>query len=188
MNVPLQIAAPHVALSEADESTIREASAKLERFWDRITSCRVEIDMPRRRGRTGLLYNVRIDLGVPGGEIVIKRQPQDSLLEAVQDAFKAAERRVRDQARKMRGDIKLDRASPRGTVTQLLPWQGYGFITTPEAREVYFNRSSVLDGAFDRLKEGTDVRFAEEPGEHGPQATAVAITRRRRGGHREPAT
>jgi cold shock CspA family protein/ribosome-associated translation inhibitor RaiA len=186
MNVPLQIAARDVALSEADESTIRNASARLERFWDRITSCRVEIDMPRRRGHTGLLYNVRIDLGVPGGEIVIKRQPQESLLAAVQDAFKAAERRVQDQSRRMRGDIKLDRASPRGTVTRLLPWQGYGFITTADGREVYFDRNSVLNGAFDRLEEGTDVRFVEEPGEKGPQATAVARTRRRRGGKREP--
>ena len=188
MDVPLQITTRNVSLSETDESAIHRAAAKLERFWDHITSCRVQVDMPRRRGHAGLLYNVRIDLGVPGGELVIKRQPQETLLAAVQDAFKSAERRIQDQARKVRGDVKLDRASPRGTVTRLLPWEGYGFIGTADGREIYFDRKSVQHGAFDRLEEGVDVRFVEEPGETGPQATTVAITRRRRGGKREPAT
>ena len=187
MQRELQITARDVVLAPAEEQAIREAAAHLETFWDRITSCRVLVEVPRRRGRTGRLYNVRVDLGLPGGEVVIRRQPREELLTAVQEAFKAAERRVQDAARRLRGDVKLDRSAPRGVVTRLLPWEGYGFITDDNGRELYFDRQSVLAGAFDRLEEGMDVRFTEESGEKGPQASTVAITRRRSGGTREPA-
>ncbi len=185
MQLDLQITARDLVLSETDERTIRAAVAHLETFWNRITSCRVLVEMPRRRGRTGRLYNVRIDLGLPGGEVVVKRQPREDLLTAVQQAFKAAERRVQDAARRVRGDVKLDRSDPRGVVTRLLPWEGYGFITDDAGREIYFDRPSVLAGGFDRLEEGIDVRFDEERGEQGPQASTVAVTRRRRGGKSE---
>lgn len=187
MQQELQITVGDVVLAPAEEQAIREAAAHMETFWDRITSCRVLVEVPRRRGRTGRLYNVRIDLALPGGEVVIRRQPREALLTAVQEAFKAAERRVQDAARRVRGDVKLDRSAPRGVVTRLFPWEGYGFITDDNGRELYFDRQSVLAGAFDRLEKGMDVRFAEESGEKGPQASTVAITRRRRGGTREVA-
>jgi cold shock CspA family protein/ribosome-associated translation inhibitor RaiA len=183
----LQITTRDVVLAPADERAIRDAAAHLETFWDRITSCRVLVEVPRRRGRTGRLYNVRIDLDLPGGEVVIRRQPRDTLLTAVQEAFKAAQRRVQDAARRTRGDVKLDRSAPRGVVTRLFPWEGYGFITDDGGRELYFDRQSVLAGGFDRLEEGMDVRFAEAVGEKGPQASTVAVTRRRRGGTRTAA-
>lgn len=180
MQLDLQITARDILLSAAEERAIRDAASHLETFWNRITSCRVLIEMPRRRGRTGRLYNVRIDLGLPGGEVVVRRQPREELLTAVQDAFRAAERRVQDAARRLRGDVKLDRYAPRGVVTRLSPWEGYGFITADDGREIYFDRQSVLQGRFDRLEEGADVRYAEEPGDQGPQATTVSVTRRRR--------
>lgn len=178
MELPLQIATRNTELSPAVEAMIREAAAKLESLWSRLISCRVLVEVPHRRGRTGVRYNVRIDLGVPGGEIVIKRQPQESLVTAIQDAFKAAGRRVQDRARLVRGDIKLDRAAPRGRITRLFPYEGYGFITTDD-QEIYFDRGAVLNDGFDRLEEGMEVRFTEEPGEKGPQASTVALPGRR---------
>jgi cold shock CspA family protein len=86
---------------------------------------------------------------------------------------------VQDTARRVRRDVKLSRHAPRGVVTRILPWEGYGFITDEDGRQIYFDRRSVRGGMFDRLDEGTDVRFAEEQGDQGPQATTVAITRRR---------
>ena len=74
MQLPLQITCRDVELTPAEEASIRESAAKLESFWDRITSCRVVVNMPRRRGHTGQHYNVRIDVKVPGAELVIKRQ------------------------------------------------------------------------------------------------------------------
>jgi cold shock CspA family protein/ribosome-associated translation inhibitor RaiA len=179
MLLDLQITARGLVLSGTEKQAIREAAAHLETFWNRIISCRVLVDKPRRRGRTGQLYNVRIELGLPGGEVVIRRQPREQLLTAVQEAFTAAGRRVQDTARRVRRDVKLSRYAPRGVVTRILPWEGYGFITDEDGRQIYFDRRSVRGGMFDRLDEGTDVRFAEEQGDQGPQATTVAITRRR---------
>jgi cold shock CspA family protein len=59
-------------------------------------------------------------------------------------------------------------------VTRLFPWEGYGFLTSADGREIYFDRRSVLNDAFDRLAEGIQVRYVEESGEQGPQASTVA--------------
>jgi hypothetical protein len=78
MQIPLQITARNVELSEPEEQMIRPAAGKLDLFCDRITSCRVLVDVPRRRRRTGMSYNVRLDLGVPAGEIAITRRARAS--------------------------------------------------------------------------------------------------------------
>jgi len=57
----------------------------------------------------------------------------------------------------------------------LFPKQDYGFLETPDGREIYFHRNSVLHPGFDRLEIGTEVRFVEELGQEGPQASTVAI-------------
>jgi cold shock CspA family protein len=60
-------------------------------------------------------------------------------------------------------------------VSKLFPDEGYGFLETPDGREVYFHRNSVLGADFDRLSIGTEVRFAEEEGEKGLQASTVTV-------------
>jgi hypothetical protein len=71
------------------------------------------VEMPRRRGRSGRLYDVHIELGVPGELILVKWQSRENLLTAIQQAFKAAERRVQDAVRRTRGDVKLTAPRPR---------------------------------------------------------------------------
>jgi cold shock CspA family protein len=179
MQIPLQITARNLELSEPEERMIRQAASKLDVFWDRITSCRVVVEIPHRRRRTGLSYNVRLELSVPGDTLAITRRPRAGLETAVQEAFDAAQRRLQDEARRTQGRVKLDRTAPRGTVTRLLPFEGYGFITAADGHEIYFDRNSVL-GGFDRLEEGVEVRYSEEPGEKGPQASTVALGGQRR--------
>jgi cold shock CspA family protein len=53
--------------------------------------------------------------------------------------------------------------------------EDYGVIMTPDNREIYFHRNSVLNEEFDKLEEGTEVRFHEESGEQGPQASTVKV-------------
>jgi cold shock CspA family protein/ribosome-associated translation inhibitor RaiA len=179
MELPLQIATRNFELSPADEQMIRDAARKLDAFAGRIVSCRVLLELQSRRRQTGNRYHVRIDLALPGNEIVIKRQSEATLLTAAQEAFKAAARRLQDRVRKQRGDIKLTRSAPHATVTRLLPWEGYGFLTTPDGREIYFDRHSVLQEGFDRLEVGAEVRYVVEPGDKGPQASTVALVTRR---------
>jgi cold shock CspA family protein/ribosome-associated translation inhibitor RaiA len=183
MELPLQIATRNFELSPADEQVVRDAAAKLESFASRIMSCRVLLELQSRRRRTGDRYHVRIDLVVPGGEIVIKRQSDETLLSAAQEAFKAAGRRLQDQVRKQRGAVKVTHTAPHAVVTRLLPGEGYGFLTTPDGREIYFDRNSVLHQGFDCLEVGAEVRYVAEPGEKGPQASTVALVTRRGSSH-----
>ena len=64
-------------------------------------------------------------------------------------------------------------ASCRGRVTRLYGYEGYGFITAEDGREIYFHGNSVPDDGFDRLTIGTVVRYVEAEGEQGPQASTV---------------
>ena len=70
---------PQIAFRNMDpapelEAAIRKEAARLDRFFNRIVSCRVTIDGPRRREYGGL-YDIRIDLGVPGKELVVEHNP-----------------------------------------------------------------------------------------------------------------
>ena len=182
MNVPLQIAVRNVEVADATKDVIRAHADKLDQFYDRITACRVLVDVPQRHPvGEPIAYNVRIDLTVPGAELVVKRKPRADLMTAIQDAFDAAGRRLQDHVRVQRGDVKRHAApgGGRAVVRRLFPYEGYGFLETPDGGEVYFHRNSVLDGGFDALEVGTPVRYAQEMGDQGPQATTVVARRRR---------
>lgn len=163
---------------------IDEEIGRLERFFDRITSCHVMVEVPNPRHEEGNLYHVRIEARVPGAELVVSREPparqkREELPVAITEAFDAMVRRLEDHVRKLRGDVKTHEEMPHGRVVKLFPYEGYGFIETPEGDEVYFHENSVLDGAFDRVEVGSRVRFAVEEGIEGPQASTVHLLDRR---------
>ncbi len=180
MEIPLQITVRDLSPSDAIEAHIRERAVRLERFHDRIVGCRVVVEAPHRHRHQGVLYHVRIDLTVPGGELVVKRESNEDAYVAVRDAFDAARRRLEDYARRQRGVLKTHGGLLLGRVSKLFPEEGYGFIETPDGREIYFHRNSVLNDGFDRLEIGREVRFSEEPGEQGPQASTVRLAGRNR--------
>jgi cold shock CspA family protein len=184
--LPLRIAVRNTTLSPEAEADLRERAAALGRYYERIVGCVVTIDVPQgRRKSQATEYRVRVDITLPGGEIVINRQPRDELRTAAQDAFSAARRRLEDYARRQRSEVKAHEAQPTGHVSQFYPLAGYGFIAAPDGHEIYFDQKSVLNGAFDRLDVGTEVRFSEEPGEKGPQATTVTLAAQRHVEHQE---
>jgi cold shock CspA family protein len=188
--------------SSSVEEWIRDEAAKLNEFYPRIMSCRVVVELPNRRHKSGSRYHVRIDLTVPGGELVTKREPSlhsswqrtqtnkaakhleihvphRELRQAIDDAFKAMGRQLQDYARRQRGDQKTHEPTPRARVSKLVPAEEYGFLETLGGREIYFHAHSVLGGRFGSLKIGTAVTFAEEEGEKGPQASTVTPVRKR---------
>ncbi|MGH8065188.1 MAG: HPF/RaiA family ribosome-associated protein [Candidatus Entotheonellia bacterium] len=174
MQLPLQITARDISLSEAAEVDIRAKAANLDTYYDGIMGCRVVVEGPVRHHRKGP-FTVRIDLSVPGAELVVDRHADADLYVAIRDAFDAARRRLEDYARRQRGAVKSHEETNLARVSRLFPEEGYGFLETPDGREIYFHRHSVLHPGFDRLAIGTEVRFVEEPGEKGPQASTVAI-------------
>jgi cold shock CspA family protein/ribosome-associated translation inhibitor RaiA len=174
--LPVQIAVHNTQLSPDAEGDIRQRVERLSRYYGRLMSCRVTVDVPQSRRRTdAVLYGVRIDVTVPGGEIVVNHQPRAELATALDGAFKAMRRRLQDYARRQRGAVKAHEPPALATVSEYYPLGGYGFLEALDGKRVYFDRHAVLDNAFDRLDIGTEVRFTEEEGERGPQATTVVL-------------
>ncbi len=180
MRLPLQITYRDMLPSEAVDRVIRERAERLDQFCDRITSCRVVVESRHHHRRQGTLYHIRIDLTAPGDEIVVSRESalhktHEDIYVAIRDAFDAARRRLEDYVRRHRRQLKAHEAAPRGRIVRLDAINDYGFIETPDGREIYFHRNSVVDARFDRLTEGDTVRFHEEAGEEGPQASTVHV-------------
>jgi ribosomal subunit interface protein len=175
----LEITFRNIDASPSVEAKIRERARELERFHDRIVSCRVIIEAPNRR-RHGDLYHVRVDLKIPGKEIVAKRDPpehhaHEDIYVAVRDCFDALHRQLEDQVRRRRGDVKTHETAAHGKVANLIAERDFGFINTSEGSEVYFHRNAVANGGFDKLQVGDEVCFFLHPGEgeKGPQASGV---------------
>lgn len=167
-------------LSPALESRARELAARLEKFSPQIMHCHVVIEAPHRHKHQGELYDVRIDITVPGKEIAIRRtRPADHSHEdayvALRDAFKAARRKLQDYERERRQDVKTHVGLPHGRICELSPERNFGRIEADDGRLIYFHRNSVLGRPFEDLTTGVEVRFAEEPGDLGPQASTVHV-------------
>ena len=137
--------------SAALEAEIRTRIGKLETYCRPIMGCHVLVELAERHHETGNRYHVRIDLTVPGEEIVVAHEAslhataQDVDAEkatkeaepdperkharvAVREAFDIARRRLQDYGRRQRGTVKASARQPRGRVAQLFPIDEYGYI------------------------------------------------------------
>jgi ribosomal subunit interface protein len=181
MELPVQVTLRDISPSEAVEGYIRERADKLDAFYDRIMSCRVVVEAPVRHHRKGGPFKVRIDLTVPGDELVVNRQADEDIYVAIREAFDAIRRRLEDYVRRQRGSVKTHEGPLQARVSKLFPEEGYGFLETPDGAEIYFHRNSVLGAGFDRLEIDAEVRFVIEEGEKGPQASTVTVIGKQRG-------
>lgn len=175
MEIPLQITARDIELTDAIKTEITEKAEKLNNFYDRIMRCRVVVECPKKHPHKGKLYNVHIYMTLPGGELAVKRAPNEDIYVSIRDAFNAARRKLEDFAREQRGDVKFHEESPRAVISKLFPAEDYGFLTTSDGLEIYFHAHSVLNKNFRDLDVGMKVHFVEEEGEKGPQASTVTV-------------
>jgi ribosomal subunit interface protein len=166
--------------SQAVEANVREHVEKLDKFHRGIMSCRVIVEQLHHHHHQGNLYHVRVDLKVPGRELVVNRAPgahhaHEDVYVAIRDAVDAMRRQLENHARRQRGAVKAHETQPHGRIAEIYPEQGYGRIETSDGRLVYFHEDSLVDGDFSKLAIGTEVRFSEEQGEQGPQATTLHV-------------
>jgi len=106
MQPTVQITFRDLPKSPAIEENILQRASKLGHLFDKITSCRVLIEAPHRHHHKGKQYHVRIDLTVPGQELVVARDPgryeqHEDAYVAVRDAFGAAQRQLKDYVNKL---------------------------------------------------------------------------------------
>ena len=179
MQIPLKISFENAEPSDVIRATIEHEVERLDKYRHHITGCRVAVIAPSTKHRHGAVYRINILVTIPPHEnIVVSNQPSDDRSHehvdvAIKDAFAAARRQIEALAQRANGQVKLHEAEAHGRVSKISA--DYGFIATPDEREVYFHRNSVIDNAFDRLSVGSEVRFAEEPGEKGAQASTVHL-------------
>ena len=180
MELPVQITFRNLDPSEAIEASVRSRVEKLEKYCHTIIGCRVTVEAPHHHHGAGNLFHVRVEVTVPGEKLVASREPDahhayTDVYVAIRDAFDTMRRRLEDYTRRRRGQEKVHEAPPHGRVVEINPDENYGRIETRDGRLVYFHRDSLLGAEFESLALGAEVRFHEEMGERGPQASTVHL-------------
>ena len=178
VQIPAQISFKNMPPNADIEGRIQQRIGKLERFHDRITSCRVHVEAPQTKDFHGQVYHVRVDITVPGGEVVVNREPgknhaHNDVGVAIRDAFDAAERRLEDFVRRHDpARVKPHAAKLTGKVARLDGEAACGVIIDAAGRELFFPRAA-LTVPWESIAVGTEVRFTEHDGDKGPTAAAV---------------
>ena len=114
MQVPLQIAFRDVGQSDALAADIRKQAARLDRFCDHIVSCRVTLGTVAAHKNQGKLYEVHVDVRVPGDEMASsQKHANEDAHVAIRDAFDTMQRRLEDYVRKQRGQTKRHESANR---------------------------------------------------------------------------
>ena len=180
MILPLQITFRHMDPSPALEARIRELAARFDRFSEHIMRCHVIIEPLPHHQHQGALYDFRIDITLPGAEIAIRHAVRPTTLMRIRtsrsaDAFRAARRKLEDYERKRRGDVKSHVQPALGWICELDTEHDSGRIETEDGRLIYFHQHSMVGDRFQDLRPGTKVRFVEEAGDLGPQASTVQV-------------
>jgi len=179
MRVPMQLQFRGLEPSDFISNSVWDHVEKLEGFYDRMTSCSVTVSAPHHHKHLGKIYQVKVHIYLPGGEIWAStegehNQAHEDVYVCIRDAFQMARRRLEDFIRKQRVMVKSKPNFEKGKVVRLFPNEDCGFISTFDEREIYFHRHAVANGHFDELRIGDRVRFSEELGEKGPQVTSMS--------------
>lgn len=156
MKSQLQITFRNMKSSALIEQWIQAETAKLETFFSQILVCRVAIEMLHRQRKAGKPLHVRIDLTLPGREIIIKHElvagvrpstigegdavvklqrmpPHHDLHVAIHDAFRVAARRIHGIARYRRGNARIRGQHPKAIVRRNRLEQGFSFLQSDDA-------------------------------------------------------
>lgn len=181
MGVESHVSFQNVERSEAVEKDILEKIDHLQKFHPRLVGCRVVVDAPHRDKRKGRLYEVRLDLSVPGRDISVTREAgvnhaHEDIYVAVRDSFDAAKRLLEDRVRKM--DAHRTKRHPEvrhGRLARIFRDDGYAFIECEDGHEVYFDRDSMTKDTWPRLEVGSNLRFKQLDGDKGPYGIQVTL-------------
>lgn len=102
MKIPLQISSRKMTLSDHTVDVIKHKVKKLESFCDKIIACRIMVETPHRHKHHGSLFNISIDISVPGADLVVKKEANQDIFVAIRDAFDAARRQIVQHFKRMK--------------------------------------------------------------------------------------
>lgn len=174
--MPLHIETRNVTLLPEWEARIDEKIASLQQHHPGLVHhFRVTI-IGTQHHRHGL-FEIHLVASIIGDTIVVKHRGE-RVRPTIVECFDALDRQLREYDRKRRQEVKHHEVPPPvvGTIAEIKLQEGYGYITTPDGREVYFHRNAVKNSDMEALAVGDLVEFGEEAGEKGLQATWVRRT------------
>jgi cold shock CspA family protein/ribosome-associated translation inhibitor RaiA len=188
MQVPLELSFHNVEHAQWVEDNIRARVAELESLYGRLVSCRVRVEQRADNQHGTIPPVVRIELGIPGhNDIVVSHEPEHlqrkfqrpDLRNAIHEAFRIAERRLRDlkevRERRTKEPHHDSENQSLGQIAETMPGHDHGFLLTKEGGLLYFHRNAMLSGDLDTLERGDDVYYVEDIGDTGPIATKVRV-------------
>jgi len=105
MNPLTELKKKDVTLTPALEDAIHARAARLGKYCSRIERCTVRVEGSGRHHRQGN-YQVRIDVTLPGAEIIVHKHADANLEQALKAAFQAVGRGLEEQVRISRGFVK----------------------------------------------------------------------------------
>jgi ribosomal subunit interface protein len=184
MEIPMELAFHELETSEFVRAHVRDRVDELQKFHDRIQSVRIAVEAPHRAGDHVIQYRVRVDVRVPGSELVAVSKPSDDSEErqrdayyAVDDAFDKMETQLRRLAGKLRARRKERPHLMSGVVAALDPAAGTGFIEALDGRELYFENGDIRNAEIGDLEPGDSVRFEprDESGSPRPRVDYVRV-------------
>jgi ribosome-associated translation inhibitor RaiA len=100
MHNPVEIVLRGIGQSGALELYIGEEADKLDRVCGHILTCHVVAEALHRPKRQGAQFSVRLNLTLPGTEVVVNREHGEDVYIAVRDAFEAAGIQLKDHMRR----------------------------------------------------------------------------------------
>jgi ribosome-associated translation inhibitor RaiA len=112
MRLPVQIQFHGLAHSDALADSARAHAHKLESFATDLMACRVSFDLTQKHQQQGRAVGVRIDLTLPGHELVVNRVENEDAHVALRDAFDNMRRQLEEVVRKRRGQVKQHATTP----------------------------------------------------------------------------
>lgn len=173
MNIEPVIAFHQIPHSDALEQVILQHIAHLDGMSKHLVACRVTIEAPHKSANgQPLHYRTRLELSVPGQKLIAESEPRpDDHMDAydvVGEAFKKAERQLRDHDEKLREG----RQPNEGMESDLEPGfivalydeitHRYGFVEDADGRRLYFHENALVDVEFDEIEELMAVKFYEK--------------------------
>jgi len=101
MRNPVEITLRGVPRSGALERYVAEEADKLDLDFGRILACNVVIEAVHRPKQQGAQFAVRVNITLPGTEVVVNREHGDDVYIALRDAFQAVRSQLRDHVRRI---------------------------------------------------------------------------------------
>jgi hypothetical protein len=165
--------------SAAAEEAVFEQAARLLRFADWITACRVSIDREYPTpGRDR--YTIHLTVALPWDELSVTRDAGEGAgakdpSGAIRDAFDTVARLLEDEKNSQPHNGRHCEPLPHAHVRLLMHDRDRGLLEAADGRAVYFHKGSVVNADFDTLPLGTEVVYIDGFGGLGHQASAVRV-------------